>query len=281
MLKGLERSIATLDRRVVLVAPTEAPAPIAFENVTVDPVECRRLLREMQQLRGKVYLEDGALQPDHLTEEGLHQTPEDLASWHLLFLNAARKVTACIWYMPHSDHASFDRLRVKQCPLAQSPRWRHKVAAAVGSEIELARREDLTLAEVGGWAVARENRCSAEGLLLALAGYSMGTMLGGALGITTATVRNSSAAILRRLGGRHLETDGTIIPPYYDPNYDCDMELLRFDTRRPASKYAGVIEQLAQKLAKVPTITALPSYFEGRLAPPVGWESAAAALSAA
>jgi hypothetical protein len=88
-------------------------------------------------------------------------------------------------------------------------------------------------------------------LVLALAAYSLGRIFGGALGITTATVRHSSSTILRRLGGSHLEVDGSRVPPYYDPQYKCEMELLKFDSRRPAAKYHGVIELLKEKLTRV------------------------------
>src|SRR5207253_9806647 len=93
-----------------------------------------------------------------------------------------------------------------------------------------------------------------EGLLLALAAYSMGRRFGGALGLTTATVRHSSSAILRRLGGSSLEVDGSTVPSYFDPKYDCDMEILRFDSRRPNPRYVRLIDQLGERLCHVPVI---------------------------
>lgn len=278
MLKGLERSIATIDRRLVLVAPPHVRVSTSFENVTVDPNERERLVREMQQLRGRVYLEDGAVQPHHLTPEGLHETPEDAASWHLLFVDAARRVTACIWYMEHDDEVSYDALRVKHTPLARMKEWREALWSAVASDLAVARQEELKFAEVGGWAVAKESRCSAEGLLLALAAYSLGSILGGALGITTATIRHSSSAILRRLGGALLESDGVALPSYYDPKYQCQMEILRFDSRKPSTKYAGIVDLLTEKLCDVPTIAALPSLEEYRPAP-VSWTTGTVSLT--
>jgi hypothetical protein len=91
-------------------------------------------------------------------------------------------------------------------------------------------------------------------------------MLGGALGLTTATVRHSSSTILRRLGGSLLEFGGSIVPPYYDPKYQCEMELLRFDSRKPSAKYGGLIELLGGRLQNVSVVAtdvaagALPSY---------------------
>jgi hypothetical protein len=123
------------------------------------------------------------------------------------------------------------------------------------SEMASARRQGLGYAEIGGWAATKESCFSSEGLMLVLAGFSLSRICGGALGVTTATARHSSAAILRRLGGSSLEVDGSSIPPYYDPTYRCTMELLRFDSRSPNARYAGLIEQLRERLATVRVIS--------------------------
>jgi hypothetical protein len=120
---------------------------------------------------------------------------------------------------------------------------------AVESDLSLARREKLRYAEIGGWAVAKGSRCTTEGLVLALAAFSFGRLFGGALGMTTATLRHSSARILRRLGGSHLQANGVVVAPYYDPQYGCHMEVLRFDSRQPCAKYSRLIDILKEKLA--------------------------------
>ena len=262
MLKLLERGIAAVDCRLVLLAPPGASVPSSFRNVTVDPDRLKDLVSEMQRLRGTIYLEDGAVQQHQLSREGLHQTPEDERSWHLLFTNNLGRITACVWYLEHPETTSFDRLRVKRCPLNETTGMRETLSRAVDDEILRARRSGLKYAEVGGWAVSRESRCTSEGLLLALGAYSLGRMLGGALGITTATVRHSSSSILRRLGGSSLEADGRTIPAYYDSNYKCQMELLRFDSRRPNPKYTPLIELLREKLGSAPVIATKATSFE-------------------
>jgi hypothetical protein len=107
----------------------------------------------------------------------------------------------------------------------------------------------MRFAEVGGWAVSKTARCTSEGLVLALATYSLGRIAGGAVGLTTATVRHASSKILRRLGGSSLEAFGSTVPSYYDARYGCEMELLRFDSRRPMARYAHLIERLKDRLA--------------------------------
>jgi hypothetical protein len=256
MLRLLERNIASIERRLLLLAPPHTQIPEHFRNVTYDLQRHRQMVTQIQHLRGSVYLQDGALQREQLSPEGLHRTPEDEHSWHLLMLNRQMDVSACVWYLQHHEGADFDHLRVRNCPLTRIEGWRERVWQAVDSELQRANAERLRYAEVGGWAVARESRCTSEGLLLALAAYSLGRALGGALGLTTATVRHSSSTILRRIGGSQLEVEGVTVPSYYDPKYKCDMELLRFDSRRPNAKYGSLIEVLKDKLANVAVIAA-------------------------
>ena len=63
---------------------------------------------------------------------------------------------------------------------------------------------------------------------------------------------------LPSLGGSPLEAEGSTVPPYYDPKYNCEMEILRFDSRKPNARYAEVIELLREKMANV-TVIALPT----------------------
>jgi hypothetical protein len=254
MLKLLERNIASIGQRLVLLAPPETSLPEYFKNVTVDSSRRRELVTEMQRLRGSIYLHDGALQSDQLSADGAHQTPEDQKSWHLLMLDKQQHVSSCVWYLEHANTISADQLRVRNCPLGREEGWRTKLSHAVESELARARSASLRYAEVGGWAVSKRSRCTSEGLLLALGAYSLGRILGGALGITTATTRHSSSTILRRLGGSPLEVGGLQLPSYYDSKYACEMELLRFDSRRVDTKYVGLVELIRDKLANVSVI---------------------------
>jgi hypothetical protein len=159
-----------------------------------------------------------------------------------------------MWYLQHPDPQSVEQLRVRNCPLNEASDWRRSFRTAVESELQRAQRDRLQYVELGGWAVDPSRRHSGEGLLLALAGFSLGRAFGGALGLTTATVRHDSSTILRRLGGTSLGSDGVALPPYYDPRYRCEMELLRFDSRTPNPKYAPVIDLLRSYLEVAPVM---------------------------
>lgn len=261
MLKLLERNIATIERRLVLLAPPQATLPESFTNITVDSTRHAQLLRDMQRMRGRIYMEDGALERHQLSPEGLHQTPEDDKSWHLLMLNNDGEVSACEWYLEHSTNVSLEQLRAWHCPLVKVREWSHTLRLAVESEIQRARRDRLRYAEVGGWAVSKDCRCSSAGLLLALGGYSLARALGGSLMMVTATVRHSSSTILRRLGGSAFEFGGRTVPAYFDPKYNCEMELLRFDSRRPNERYIHLIELLRSRLSNVSVLTSSVGQF--------------------
>jgi hypothetical protein len=255
VLKLLERNIACIESRLVLVAPPQSGLTAAFNNVEVDPGLHAQLVDDVQTLRGHIYLEDGAITPTQLVD-GRHVTPEDDRSWHLLALNKDRQISACAWYLQHEGFTTVQSLRVRSCPLAHVVGVADRFKSAIEAELQRARVENLRYAEVGGWAVSKDSRCTSEGLLLALAAYSLGRLAGGALGLTTATVRHASSTILRRLGGSHLEVSGRAVPPYYDPRYKCEMELLRFDSRRPDPKYAPLVDRLAARLRDVLVVAA-------------------------
>lgn len=258
----LDRRIDAVDQRLVLLAPPSARIPSQFQRVTVDARRHQRHVRELQRLRGGIYLNDGAVRRDQLSWDGRHQTPEDLTSWHLLMFREQRHLSSCAWYLKHDD-ASFEQLRVRNCPLHETESYRAKVTSAVDSELARARREGMAYAELGGWAISCSSRCSDEAIIVALATFSLSRILGGALGMTTATVRHSSATILKRLGGAPLECDGVPLPSYFDARYGCEMELLRFDSRRPNPRYEAQVEHLEHKLANV-SVIATPSSIVAR-----------------
>jgi hypothetical protein len=252
----LERTIADADQRLVFLAPRNADVPEVFHQVLGATRVHARLLQDVQQLRGRVYLEDGAVDAGELCPKGLHKTQEDHLSWHIASLNAVGEVVACAWYRLYDPDVSFHDLRVEQSPIAGSPMWRDRLWHAIETDLMRARSEGLGYAELGGWAIDKANRGSSEILLLACAAYSLSRVLGGALGVATATVRHSSSKILRRLGGAPVKVGGdpAEVPPYFDPKYGCTMELLRFDSRTPHPDLNFGISLMRQKLGVIPVL---------------------------
>jgi hypothetical protein len=208
----------------------------------------------MQRLRGEIYLKDGAIQESDLTASGRHVCSSDEVSWHLLTVRADGVVLGCMRFLRHPNTVGWHQLRVSQAPLARSSEWGKAFAFSINSELEEARRFNFSYVEMGGWALAPELRGTAEALSMVLSTYALSQLQGGALGITTATERNGSASILRRLGGRPLEWDGAALPPYYDNKYQCGMQVLRFDSRNPCARYASAIEALRGHIATLTVV---------------------------
>ena len=88
------------------------------------------------------------------------------------------------------------------------------------------------LAQIGGWCVSAEARKTRTALDLALAPFRLARELGDTRGVAHATVRHGSARILRKLGGRVIET-------YWDEEYGCEMQRLEFHLRAEPARLAA------------------------------------------
>jgi hypothetical protein len=207
----------------------------------------------MQRLRGRIYLEDGAIHASRLVD-GRHHSDVDSLSWHLLVVNAEDRIFGCARFHEHSKPVVFSKLNVARSALARSPEWGHALNAALEAELMLSRDLDLPYVELGGWALAEEIRGTTEALRVALATYAFWDVLGGAVCLSTATRRNCSASILRRIGGRFLTHEGTELPAYYDPQYNCEMEILRFYSWAPNPRYAVWIDRMKEELSQIPIL---------------------------
>jgi hypothetical protein len=239
-----------------LLAPSETHVPRAFRRIDVDPDRHEQILAQLQRLRGRVYLHDGAIESSQLSPDGRHRLPVDEHSWHVVSLDHEGDVVGCARYHPHSDRVRLEDLGVWSSALARHHEWQPVLREAVEEEIELARRRNLAYAEVGGWAVAQDLRFTPQAVDIALSTYALAQKLGGCVGITTATVRNFSSRILRKIGGRPLKVATRTLPSYYDPQYRCDMELLRFESSAPNPKYQARMARVAARLPDLPVVCA-------------------------
>ena len=230
--------------RLILLAPPQAEIPGKFAHVDASVAHHEKWLAGMQRLRGRVYLEDGAISRDHLLADGRHRLPMDDSGWHVLALDEEGEVCGCSRYLEHPRTVSFSDLRMRNSALAKSDSWGAALKDAVESDIRLASQTGVSYVEVGGWALAPEMRYSTQALRIALSTYSLARMLGGCIGIGTVTRRHCSSSILRRIGGSPLSSNGIDLPHYFDPQYGCEMEVLRFDSNVPNPKYEGWITEL-------------------------------------
>jgi hypothetical protein len=237
-----------------ILPPTRIPVSGVFQNVTVNPQRHRDLMAEMQRFRGAIYAGDGAIRADDLTSDGRHKVRADEQSWHVLALGPGGRVCGCLRYLEEPHARGFDDLSVRHAALARSPMLGWRFRKAVETEMTRARQVGIGFGEVGGWAVAEEYRGTLEPLRLVLAIVALMDLRGGSAGVVTATARHHSATILRRIGLHPLQADGSDLPSYYDPQYSCEMEVLRFDSRFPNPKYREWVDQLSAGLRTSPVI---------------------------
>lgn len=255
-MKLLPGSTANLEVGFVILPPMGSPVPDTFKDVEVEDSHYVDLLSSMQRFRGSMYLADGALLPEQLSGDGRHIAASDEESWHVLTLDQMGNVCACLKFHEELPSARYNDLDVWQSALAQSIEWGETLRKAVEVERFSAQALKLRFGEVGGWAIAPDRRNSRVSLDIILAAFGLLTLLGGGVGLATATVRHGSASILRRLGLYSMSAEGQELPLYYDPKYRCEMELLSFDTRKPSPKYEKWIAQLSRQIASAPVICA-------------------------
>jgi hypothetical protein len=208
----------------------------------------------MQRLRGRIYLQDGAIQPWEISDDLRHRMEIDERSWHLLVTDEHARISGCARFRTYENTAPLEMLGVRSSALARHPEWAGRLRTGIEARLEEARQRSIGFAEVGGWAIAENRRHTRDALRVALAIYGLAQLLGGFIGLTTATIRHCSAQILRKIGGTGLESDGAALPPYYDPQYRCEMQLLRFDSMAPPARYHAWLDQIRAELEEAPVV---------------------------
>ena len=245
--------------RCTLLAPVNWQNDHRFRDVKFDPNAHGDLLAAIQRFRGAAYVADGAVKADALTADGRHHQPIDPDSWHFFIHKADGEVTSCARYHAIAN-PTFESTLTSQSTLGQSPEWRTKVRQIVENSIRLASDRGGNFAELGGWCVAPSARNSSHALRTVLQMYALGEILGGGVGLSTATTRHASSSILQRLGASRVELNGDPLPSYFDPAFNCDMDLLQFDSLRPAAKYVGrVTDYIAQMNEEIRVVCCQPT----------------------
>jgi predicted GNAT family N-acyltransferase len=239
-----------------ILGPDQNHSAVVLRNCGENGQLHHRYLSAMQRLRGRVYLCDGAIRPYEVELDGRFEMDGDEDAWHLLLVDDAGEIIGCARYMIYPKTACFNSLRISRSALARDLQWAWKLRQAVEADLQLARDRNLLYVEIGGWALSEEWRRTKAALETAVGSYALGNLWGGALGSCTATVRHGSASILRRLGGSSFQFKGEPLPVYFDAQYGCNMELLRFEDQCPVSRFEPLIKQLTSKLERVQVITA-------------------------
>jgi hypothetical protein len=179
----------------------------------------------------------------------------DEDSWHLLLIDPEEQVVGCVRYLAHPATARPEDLAIGHSTIARDPIWGAKFRNALEADLTLAHQNLLTFIEVGGWAIQNAYRHTRAALEILLASFAWARTMGGAIGCCTATFRNSSASMLRRIGGRSLEYNDEVIPPYDDAHYGCTMETLRFHFQNFDPRYQKMVDTIYSRILEQCTIT--------------------------
>ncbi len=241
------------ERRSLLLSPGYF-TPSIFANVVTDTAGHEARLAEAQRLRGKIAVQENAIPASELSPDGRHVQPADRHSWHLLTLDVHGRVAACMRYHAHASDARFEDLSICDSTLAQSEDWGAPLRSAVEADLRQARRRGWSYVELGGWVISEAMRCTTEALRMIASAYAFAQLCGGAMGITTASTRRCSAAILKRIGGQPLRSRGVELPSFFDTHYCCHMEVLRFDSSRPNPRYRHWMDACRTRLEDVRVI---------------------------
>ena len=205
------------------------------------------LTGDLQRLRGNAYREYAPLAATFLPD-GRHYQELDAQSWHILLQNEDGRVVGCSRY--RTVPLAVDHLLSNHSPIAKCPVTGPLFRLAMEQQFALAQKRGLNYGEAGAWALSEEARHSTAAVNIALMSFVLAERLGGGMGVTTATTRHRSSAILKRLGGSPLGG----FEPYYDPTYDCMIELLQFDIEKLESRYAVKLDDLRAQLRCTPII---------------------------
>ncbi len=236
--------------RFELLAPPCVKQGSSFSHFRFVPEMYCAYLKQLQILRANAYLNDGAIRATDLDEEGRFRMSRDEESWHLLLIeHDSDYVIGCARYLLHPNTVTFDQLGISRTPLADSVAG-CPIRQVIEKDLELARHRDLGYVEVGGWVVAADWRRTTAALDILAGSFALGELWGGCIGLCNATFRNSSASMIRRFSASTSETGYSPFGIYHDPNYDCVMELLRFDSR-PAKRYAEFVADAKSRLHQV------------------------------
>ncbi len=254
MFSILPNLLSNPSRQLALLAPAPDVFPSTFERVAVDMDAHEALMTKMQRLRGAVYLADGAIRPSELDLSGRHVMAADRHSFHLLVMSGEGRVVGCCRFYPHQPDVRFEDLAVSRSTLARDPIRGATLRTAVNRHIKSAADRGFLYVEVGGWALDASIRHSTEAVRIARLNFSLGLALGGAVGICTATQRNHSATILRRIGGRPLTLGDQEVPSYFDDQYGCEIEVMTFDSDLVPERHAPHIQELQETLHRTAVV---------------------------
>jgi hypothetical protein len=230
-----------------ILAPSQKEVPGTVTHMQACAESHSDVMFDLQMLRGSVYREYAGIAAT-LLPDGRHWHKLDAESWHIVLQDSDGIVIGCARYRPITNN--FEQLICSKAAIALSPVTGPVFRSAFAQQFADARRRGLHYGEASAWALSERARCSTAAVNIALMSFAVAEWLGGGVGLTTASTRHHASLILRRLGGTPLAG----FAPYYEPMFDCSIELLHFDIANLEPRYLSKLEDVRAELRRTPVL---------------------------
>lgn len=174
--------------------------------------------------------------------QGRHISAEDEKNYHLALWNG--ELQGCLRVQfgqqsarPFTEYRVYDLVRRMPADLAKM------YHTAIETFVALYRNQGCETGETGGWAISKSFQRNPATLALPLAGWSFSRIFTRQIRIAAATERNGSSNMLKRMGGWPLKLKDQELPPFFDYGYQCQMELLCFDSDILNPRFESVVRE--------------------------------------
>ncbi len=234
------------DNHFLLLAPANARIPNVFSRVEENKQAHETWLKQAQQLRGRVYLEDGAITQDDLDNTGRHISRHDECSWHFLVLDAEehlRGVMRCQFWYPQQKLPEISEMHLYPLLERMKQPTREQYQNSIKAFIAAQQTKNCFF-EVAGLAVESSSQGITVGSMLGVSGYSIANLKDSGTAIAAATNRHNASRLFHKLGGFGFEN----LTPFFDSRYGCEMEFIGFNSLEPAPAIKEMITIVEEKL---------------------------------
>jgi hypothetical protein len=240
------------DNHFLLLAPPNAQIPAAFTRVENNTELHEAWLTKALQLRGQVYLSDGAIREEQLDEKKRHFSRLDPLSWHFLVLSPEEKIRGVmrcqVWYtkerLPDLSELNIYALIERM----ENPELRQKFETTIEPFIKQPTTKKCFM-EVSALAVDNSSQGFTIGSMLGISGYSIANLKNAYAAVGAGTDRHHTARFYHKLGGfsfRNINNPEEVLPPFHDSGYACQMDIMGFVNPAPAIK--DMVSILEEKL---------------------------------
>jgi hypothetical protein len=240
-----------------ILAPSRNDVPNSITHEVSNSRQHSELMYDLQKLRGDVYREYAGI-ASTLLPDGRHWHRLDASSWHVILHDETGEVYGCARYRKIT---TFDELICSKAAVALSPTTGPIFRATFTQHVAEARRRGLHYGEASAWALSEKARCSTAAVNIALMSFALAEWLGAAGGITTASTRHHASSILKRIGGKRFAN----FEPYYEPMFDCNIELLDLNLTNMESRYSVKLDEMRAQLRGTSILCPLEGYQETHL----------------